>query len=110
MNRLPGCHASGDASSGSTQRRLASWYDPRAMISSIILRYRVILRNSPSGEVEYEVGRNDRGPNARSVRTVGEGGSRTAPTLLWRGLELRLDALSTPPRAGAVPFYPIAGV
>jgi CspA family cold shock protein len=26
---------------------------------------------SPSGEVEYEVGRNDRGPNARSVRTVG---------------------------------------
>ncbi len=25
---------------------------------------------SPSGEVEYEVGRNDRGPNARSVRTV----------------------------------------
>jgi CspA family cold shock protein len=26
---------------------------------------------SPSGEVEYEVGRNDRGPNARRVRTVG---------------------------------------
>ena len=26
---------------------------------------------SPSGEVEYEVGRNDRGPNARSVRTIG---------------------------------------
>ena len=26
---------------------------------------------SPSGEVEYEVGRNDRGPNARSVRTLG---------------------------------------
>ncbi|HET9927515.1 MAG TPA: cold shock domain-containing protein, partial [Rubrobacter sp.] len=26
---------------------------------------------SPSGEVEYEVGRNDRGPNARSVKTVG---------------------------------------
>src|SRR3712207_3987874 len=25
---------------------------------------------SPSGEVEYEVGRNDRGPNARSVRTL----------------------------------------
>ena len=27
---------------------------------------------SPNGEVEYEVGRNDRGPNARSVRTLGE--------------------------------------
>ncbi len=26
---------------------------------------------SPNGEVEYEVGRNDRGPNARSVRTLG---------------------------------------
>ena len=26
---------------------------------------------SPNGEVEYEVGRNDRGPNARRVRTVG---------------------------------------
>jgi CspA family cold shock protein len=26
---------------------------------------------SPSGEVSYEVGRNDRGPNARSVRTLG---------------------------------------
>ena len=26
---------------------------------------------APSGEVEYEVGRNDRGPNARSVRTLG---------------------------------------
>ena len=26
---------------------------------------------SPSGEVEYEVGHNDRGPNARSVRTIG---------------------------------------
>ena len=25
---------------------------------------------SPNGEVEYEVGRNDRGPNARSVRTI----------------------------------------
>lgn len=26
---------------------------------------------SPNGEVEYEVGRNDRGPNARGVRTLG---------------------------------------
>ena len=26
---------------------------------------------SPNGEVEYEVGRNDRGPNARRVRTLG---------------------------------------
>jgi len=26
---------------------------------------------SPSGEVEYEVGRNERGPNARRVRTLG---------------------------------------
>ena len=26
---------------------------------------------SPNGEVEYEVGRNDRGPNARSVRLLG---------------------------------------
>ena len=26
---------------------------------------------SPKGEVEYEVGRNDRGPNARRVRTLG---------------------------------------
>ncbi len=26
---------------------------------------------APNGEVEYEVGRNDRGPNARSVRTLG---------------------------------------
>ena len=26
---------------------------------------------TPSGEVEYEVGHNDRGPNARSVRTIG---------------------------------------
>jgi cold shock CspA family protein len=26
----------------------------------------------PGGEVEYVVGRNDRGPNARSVRLVGE--------------------------------------
>ncbi len=26
---------------------------------------------SPNGEVEYEVGRNDRGPNARRVRTIG---------------------------------------
>ena len=26
---------------------------------------------SPNGEVEYEVGRNDRGPNARSVKTLG---------------------------------------
>jgi CspA family cold shock protein len=25
---------------------------------------------SPNGEVEYEVGRNDRGPNARRVRTL----------------------------------------
>ncbi|MDQ3251568.1 MAG: cold shock domain-containing protein [Actinomycetota bacterium] len=26
---------------------------------------------SPNGEVEYEVGRNDRGPNARGVQTLG---------------------------------------
>jgi cold shock CspA family protein len=26
---------------------------------------------APNDEVEYEVGRNDRGPNARSVRLVG---------------------------------------
>ena len=26
---------------------------------------------SPNGEVEYEVGRNDRGPNARRVKTLG---------------------------------------
>jgi CspA family cold shock protein len=26
---------------------------------------------SPNGQVEYEVGRNDRGPNARRVRTLG---------------------------------------
>ena len=26
---------------------------------------------SPNGDVEYEVGRNDRGPNARRVRTIG---------------------------------------
>jgi CspA family cold shock protein len=26
---------------------------------------------SPNGEVEYEVGRNDRGPNARRVQTLG---------------------------------------
>ena len=25
---------------------------------------------APNGDVEYEVGRNDRGPNARSVRTI----------------------------------------
>src|SRR5215217_4666103 len=48
MNRRPVCHASGGASSGSTRRKVtASLYGPRATISSsIILRYRVILRNS----------------------------------------------------------------
>lgn len=72
-----------DGSSGAREQGRVKWFDSdkgygfiiRPTGEDLFVHHSEVEGDAsdlgPNGEVEYEVGRNDRGPNARSVRLIG---------------------------------------